>query len=192
MKALPLIQPVLALALALAVPVAAWMLAAAPLLDAYDAVERRLDTTVRLLARQQAIARTRQPLEVLLEGLRERVDGGGAYMHAASAAIAAADLQGRLKALVTRHGGAVQSVQTLRLPDPDSGPPRVAVRMALEADTPALRAILHAIESGRPILLVEELDVRAQGPAGSGEGQRLAVRLEVRGLLRPDSGAGGA
>lgn len=124
----------------------------------------------KLLAEQAALAG--------LDGLSSD------YVAGDGPALAGAHLQGLLVQHVAATGGQLVSIQVLP-PDPEDDR-RVGVRLDAAVSHDQLRRLLHAVEGGRPRLVVTSLDLR---PA-SEEGGRLSLSLTVTGLRR--SGAEGA
>jgi len=81
------------------------------------------------------------------------------YLTGTTPALASAALQNLLGEVVREADGEMASTQTLPAKSED-GFTRIAVRIRFSASTTALRQILHTIESGRPLLIVENLTVR--------------------------------
>lgn len=122
----------------------------------------------KLLAEQAALAG--------LDGL------AADYLPGEGPALAGAQLQGLLVQQLTALGGQLVSVQVLP-PDPDDDR-RVGVRLDAALTHDQLRRLLHAVEGGRPRLVVTGLDLR---PAAD-DGGRLSLSLTVVGLRRAAGG----
>ncbi|MFV3128977.1 type II secretion system protein GspM [Niveispirillum sp. KHB5.9] len=102
------------------------------------------------------------------------------YLSGDSPALAAAELQGLLSRRVNEAGGQLYSVRLLPTEDP-----QVAARLDAAVSHAQLRALLHALEGGRPRLVITGLELQA----GEG-GERLTLSLTVTGLRRRMAGGG--
>lgn len=92
------------------------------------------------------------------------------YLKSASPALAAAELQEQLTVIFEANGGKLSSIQIL--PHKDEGAYRqIAVALQLTAPLSALKGILHALESSRPYLFIDNLSVRSN----AGFGQRMGA-----------------
>jgi general secretion pathway protein M len=78
-----------------------------------------------------------------------------------SAALASANLQSLVKALVERHGGQVRSAQTLSSA-PASGVERVVVQEEVSLPAASLAAATYEIESGTPYLFMDAAEIRPE------------------------------
>lgn len=122
----------------------------------------------KLLAEQAALAD--------LDGL------SADYVAGEGPALAGAHLQGLLVQHLAQVGGQLVSVQVLPS-DPDDDR-RVGVRLDAALTHDQLRRLLHAVEGGRPRLVVTGLELR---PAAE-DGARLSLSLTVIGLRRTGMG----
>jgi len=81
------------------------------------------------------------------------------FLKSASPALAAAELQERAKAILDENGGKVDSIQIL--PHKDDGLYRqVSVLLRLSAPLSSVKAMLHALESARPYLFIDNFSIR--------------------------------
>jgi len=99
-------------------------------------------------------------------------------LYADSEALAAADLQSRLTAMIAAGGARLQTVQIL---DAGDLPPFRVIRLETRflGDHEALRRVLLALEGQTPPLLPDALSVRARK-----DGAQLLVDLEVSALAK--------
>lgn len=109
------------------------------------------------------------------------------YLTGASDALAAATLQSRLGELAERAGMTVSAVEPAVSADAqDTG--RVALTLSLTGAIDGVRRLLHAIESARPLLFVEDLDLLNPSVTEArfdAAGQVLvSLRLRVAGYRR--------
>lgn len=142
----------------------------ADLVEETAQAERQLDHQRRLLERRPALERQRDALKSA---------GSPDYLQGTTPALAGAELQARLTDLATARGARVQSAQVMEEREEEGGFRRIAVQLRLGADPRALRDLLHAVESGRPRLLVDGLAIRAL-VAGS---DQMDVTVTVIGFL---------
>jgi general secretion pathway protein M len=187
----------LAVGLLVAVAFAAYALVIEPVYDGYVRTGEAIAQSERLLADYRRLGAARPALEARLAELEAREDRRGDYLEAASDTLAAAALQGQLRQLFERTGAVQRSVQALPSTQVD-GMIRVSVRSQFTAETEALAAILHALETGRPFLFVDDLDIRREmrrrrvrdrASAEEMSAGPLSVRLDVYGYMRADDGA---
>jgi general secretion pathway protein M len=82
------------------------------------------------------------------------------YLGGETPALASAELQNHLSEILRAAGGEVTSTQVLPHRQEDRFL-RIAVLVRFTASTSALREILYRIESHRPLLMVESLNIRA-------------------------------
>ncbi len=94
---------------------------------------------------------------------------------------ASADLQQRLNDAAKGAGLTIRSIQALT-PKQDGELMQVSAEATLQASAPALRQILHGIETGLPIMIVDELSVRTlTAAAGAAPASAvLEASLKVR------------
>jgi general secretion pathway protein M len=107
------------------------------------------------------------------------------FLDAETPSLARAELQKRLVDLVERAGGRFVEVQMEDEPSP-ADPKSLLARVTLDARNPGLVDLLAAIETGRPVLTVEGLNVRPapNRTAGTEEDPVLRVAVAVRGYQR--------
>lgn len=171
-----------ALSLLFAVIVAAYTICIDPFVSAYSG---NTETAVQL---QSALQKYRQMATRLpdmtqkLEGLRTNQSSQQGYLAGANEAIAAATLQDRLKSLIAREGGKLQSTQAMPQVKVEGQPQRVGVRAHMVIQLSELQAVIYRLESMTPVLFVENLSIRAV-TAGAAEEGLLDVNLDIIGYL---------
>lgn len=127
---------------------------------------------------------SRPALEAQLAALNRRQASTAGLLTGDSAALAAANMQNLVKALVERHGGQVRSVQTL--PSAMAGGlERIPVQYELSIPLGSLKAVTYQLEAGLPYLFLDAVDVRTErnwAPQGSASTPRdLYVQWTVSG-----------
>ena len=91
----------------------AYRLIVAPLLTAYRDGEARIEQAKDLLQRYEALAQQRSLLTRPLAEQQERAASAAGYLQGPSDALAAAQLQDRVKSVVEAAGGELRSTQIL-------------------------------------------------------------------------------
>jgi general secretion pathway protein M len=143
----------------------------------------------QLLARYQALAGDRSSLESQLNGLRERQAQEGYVLTGSTDALAAAELQDRVKSVIAESGGSVRSIQIL--PSADDGKfRRIAIRLQMTTTTAAFFDVAYALETTMPLLFLDNVDVQsrvARVAAGKPAPEPvLSVTLDLYGYRQPD------
>ena len=152
-------RPALAIGLLVAALAMAAMVIAAPVLWALQTHrdisgrQSRLDTLTQALASGA--------------GLPEASAAGWFVGGGASTGRAAAELQLKIAAAAKAHGVTVRSTQVLA-PKREGDLTQIAVEVSFQAGAAALRDLVHTLETGVPILILDEINIRALPPqAGS-------------------------
>jgi hypothetical protein len=173
----------LALAAAAVILAVIWVGLAAPWLDRLQSGRQRLERQEALLRGYQQVAARDVEARARLDALTADPRGAGLWLAADSEGQAAAALQDRVKTVAAAAGAALISQQPLGT---SAGPPRrTRLRVALAADTAVLQAVLHGLESGSPLLLIEGLTLR---PRPGGAGGLLDVQIDLAGFGLGGSG----
>ena len=112
--------------------------------------------------------------------------GEGSLMQGSSEAVAAAQIQQRIKTAFERHGQTLERVQFL--PSRQDGLLRmVALRFTAKAPLEAVQAALHELETEMPFLVVESMEARrkirpAESTASEQEDRDLIVEISLFGM----------
>lgn len=105
-----------------------------------------------------AVAATRSEVESQLALLEQDRAADDSLLAGESVALSGAALQERLTQIVASSGGRVSSSQMLP-GEQASGFEQIMVRMQFEAGLPELHRVLEAVETSRPLLFVEALQI---------------------------------
>ncbi len=142
------------------------------------------------VARFESIATRQTALEQQLATVRQSINLDELTLQADSATLAAADLQERVKAAVQAAGGSLTSTQILE-PQKVSSFDRVSVNVRMTGTTPAVQRSLYALESGRLVLVIEDLlvvtrrtTVRLGNRKRAEQQDWLDVRFKVSGFYQ--------
>lgn len=135
------------------------------------------------LVRHQRIVATRDAAEATLNSLRAR-QTGRLFLRSASPTVAASELQDLARAAIESNGARLISVQIP--PSREEGRYRiVTINVQLSATGPALRRILHSLESSQPLVLVDSVTIRQSVGTGfrpaPGTEPEMFVQMELVG-----------
>jgi general secretion pathway protein M len=189
-----LLSRMLALGLLAAALLGSYLLVVVPLLSTYQNNAAAIEQAEDLLQRQQALAAQQPQLIERLEEEREQADAVAGYLQGPSDALAAAQLQDRVKAVVEASGGELRSTRILPAEDVEASPGtrRTALRVQMIVSIEGLAEILYDLEAGQPYVLIDELSVRSErerrrrrNQPGSGD-PTLDVSLELSGFVREE------
>lgn len=168
----------LALLLLLGAIILVWFGAVQPYREALSSARQRLEAaSAQLNIYQRAVARDTAPQTVKNDILEMLLLPGE------SSAAAAAYLQQRMDAVATDGGALLLSFELLAPENTDDTPLQMVTgRIRVTANTQSLRALLHALESHRPLLVLDNVFVRARSDQDSVPGGHLDVQMDVSGF----------
>lgn len=143
------------------------------------------------LAQLERMAATREPVQQLIAKIQQDRNVTAQYLPQSTPALAAAELQQRLKAVVEAAGGTLQSTQTLP-PVEEAGAMKVTINAIINGDVGSLQKVLYDLEAQTPLLFVDNLEVSARqtrprlpnGRYATYTRIQLNVQFEVAGYLR--------
>jgi general secretion pathway protein M len=176
----------LAVALTLAAAALFWLAAVSPLLGWYQAREAAL-------TQQRAIALRMAALSQEIPALRKAVSAAGLQsagdqllLAGGTDAIAGANLQSALQDLASQAGTSLDSTALLPV-QPAGALRRIGLQVSVTATLPVLVALLEAIGTARPRMIVGELSVINASQAAAGQEASMQANFTVTGFR-----AGGA
>jgi general secretion pathway protein M len=182
---------VLALALLAALPVALYAIVVAPVVAAYRESADAIAQAQTLIHSYRERAEQRSQLAQLLADEEARASSVTGYLRAVDDALAAAELQDRVKGVVEDAGAELRSAQSLNVTAVDTVPGvrRAGLKVRFTATIDSLAAILYEIETGEPYLFVDSLSIREprrQRRRGNEPEQapELDVVLDLYGYIR--------
>lgn len=150
---------------------------------AFSAGTEEIEGLAFRIARLRRVAQSAGYWNAQAEKIHARTEAEGQFLVGDTPALAAAELQARIKKLAEDAGGAITSTQASS-PREEEGFTRVGVRANMTGTVTTLRDVLYAVESSRPYLLVSTLTVNVDKGRNVPLGQ-LRVDFEVYGYLRP-------
>ena len=185
---------IVAISLLLALIVMVGALAVRPLWARYAANLELIAELEDKAARFESIATSQSELERRLAKLEQSINLQELTLQADSETLAAADLQERVKSAVQDAGGSLTSTQILE-PESASSFQRISVNVRMTGSTPAVQKSLYTLESGRPVLVIDDLlvvtrrtTVRLGNRRNAQRQEWLDVRFKVSGFYHGDSG----
>jgi general secretion pathway protein M len=139
-------------------------LVVAPLLAAFLDNANSIEQAETLLQRYLELAEQRPAMAERLAAQQEFAASAAGYLQGPSDALAAAQLQDRVRSVVEGAGGQLRSTQILpaKQIDGDSGIRRAALRVQIAITIDGLAQTLYELESGQPYLLIDQLSVREE------------------------------
>ena len=154
-----LLSRALALVLLAAAVSGGYLLVVVPVLAAYRDTADAIEQAESLLQRQRALAAQRPLLIARIEEEKEQADAMAGYLQGPSDALAAAQLQDRLKAVVEAAGGELRSTRILPAEAVEASPGtrRTALQVQMVVTIDGLAEILYGLEAGQPYVLIDEL-----------------------------------
>jgi general secretion pathway protein M len=160
----------------------------APLRALYSSYRETGEDLLFRLQRLQTVAAERDYWVTRLAEIRREGERTKNVFTQGTPALASADLQTRIKGIVTDAGGELISTQVIPERTEDQFT-RIAVKVRLNGSTGVLRQVLYDIESAQPVLFVENLNVRPiRMPPRPGQKKtegpdRLSVDFDVIGYM---------
>ncbi len=144
-----------------------------------------------LLERLDRLAAMRSGLAARLDAVRRQQAAQAFYLTEATDALAAAELQERVRAVIAGGGVTLRSIQILPAQD-EEGFRRIAIRVQVSTALEGLFEIAYALETTKPLLFIDNVDVQSrmvrQTTTGPAPDPMLAVTLDLYGY-RPAEGS---
>lgn len=115
-------------------------------------------------------------------------------------AAATASLHDRVRELIAASRANLISIQALPSSEvspapqagqpatPPAGPRRIGVRVQFAADLPGFQRVVHALESGRPAVVVSSMFLRARSARAAGQVNPLDVQMDLLAFRRDGAG----
>lgn len=168
----------------------AYLYVISPVLGAYRETDDEIVQTGEMLARYESLAHHRSAYQVRWDKLNAQHTGSGIYLSGTTDAVAAAELQNRVKKAVSQHAGRLRSIQNLPAKS-DGDFLRIAVRVQFNANLASVHRILYQLESAKPFVFVDNLDTRNRRArsrnALEASDPLLTIRLDLSGFLSPEA-----
>jgi len=188
-------QRLAALALLLLVGGALYLAVDQWLIGRYRDYQNQLQQQQERLAQLERIAATREPVQQRIAKIQQDRNITAQYLPQSAPALAAAELQQRIKAVVEAAGGTLQSTQALP-PVEEGGAMKVTVSAIMNGDTGSVQKVLYDLEGQTPLLFVDNLELSARmmrprlpnGRYANYTRMQLSAQFEISGYLRKGGG----
>jgi len=172
-----------------------WLGAADPIKNRYDDNDQAIADGVRTLAGfRSVIAQSRRASVEMSAGNLDRYRGD--FLAGPEDSIIIADLQTRLSALITAHNAELSSARALP-PKSRDGLEFLGLGLQIRAEMKSIQEVLHAIETGTPLLFVERADLRLDDRGAAAGRTRnvesiapMVLDIAVYGAKWPDKSPG--
>lgn len=172
------LQRIAALALAAGLLALGYFALVQPYVEAHRRYGDNIAQLRRNLERERTVAQGELRLQQALQE-RKRLDVAQRhYLAERSVVLASAELQALVKRAVALGNGELVSMQIVNAPQKQDTARDVTLRARMRGDVRALQRTLHALESGLPILFVNQLSIDADS------GGDLFVSFDVTGQMR--------
>jgi general secretion pathway protein M len=159
-----------------------------PLVEAHHRLDMAQAEASEQLAHYRGIAGKRSAVEALLTELESQQAATGIYLRGGTDSLAAVELQDRINAQIKKTGGKLRSVRVLKS-ETDEDFKRVAISVESLTTISAFQKLLYEIEASRPLLLVQDLEIKNTRRRANNnkltEEPLLLIRLEVCGFVKP-------
>lgn len=139
--------------------------------------EKKQDLAFQLKRFNQVVSSKDAVLEKISDA-REQFQAQGYFSTKKTESLASAELQKFLKKAISSANGQLTSTQVLPRKDEQTFT-RIAVKVRMIGDMEALRSVLYEIETSKPLILVEQLDIRPS----RGKRNRRTRKVEATGKL---------
>lgn len=170
---------------------ALYLLIVSPVIEAYRSTNEASREALEQLARYELLSKTNPNRKADLEKLGRQQTQSGVYLAGDTDALAAAGLQEAVGAKIEQNGGKLRSMQILPVKT-DGDFKRVSVRVQLTATLESFFRVLYALESGKPYVFIDNLDVKnrqaRKAKKDTDEDPELVIRFDLYGYLRPEIG----
>lgn len=150
-----------------------------PALSSRAALHERMETLAFQKQKFSTTAEQIPGLEKELEPLVGLEVNQQGFLEEKPHALAAADLQQLIGAIVEQTGGTLNSTQVLQEVDSESTFPRITVKTHLRGTTQTLLKLVHSLETNQPLLFLNNLYIQKQRQAGD-VNRRDPDQLEIR------------
>ena len=153
-----------------------------PLVAEYRLTVAHVEHSRSMLGAYERIARREAVLRRGRDSLARARSLDGLLLPPGSDGAAIAALQNRLQSIVRDAGASLSSVQALPAVTEDRHR-RIGLRVQFAANVDSLRTIFHALEYGRPAMVLDDLSIRARSSRAVGVDNPLEVRVDVFALM---------
>jgi len=149
-----------------------------PMVSLYLAQSDEMARKEIRIARYEELAESQETLQGELASLRRRNPAATYYVAGDTPALASAKMQQYLKQIVERNGGeliSTQIIDSIRESEAASS----SLKVHLRANVDAAAQIVYLLESGRPLLFIDDLSISARRARGTTAGAPPVISLDL-------------
>jgi len=150
---------------------------------------QEIDELVSKIQRYARVIDSRDEVLEKVERSRVAINALGYFNTQETPALASAELQTLIKNIIVAAGGSLDSTQVISQVEEEELI-HIAVNVRLTGDIPMLRSALYQIETAKPLMMIEELDVRPiRGVRNRTTGQledsgMVSVNMQIASFMR--------
>lgn len=150
-----------------------------PIISSSGETDRQIEEARDQLARFERAAAMQPALAKRVKDFEQQQKSWDHFLTGDTDALAAADLQDQVQALILEKGGTLQSMQPMPGVD-ERGLRRITLRVQMAGTIETLFDVLYALEAGDPVLFIDEIDIQKRGSiVADGDADSEAGRLTV-------------
>lgn len=173
---------ILALMILLLLVVALFVLILQPLYNRYVTASDEIDRLEHQIAVYTRVASGLMESEAELDSLLQNNPIADLYLAETKPTLAAAELQQQLNRMVSQSGGQVVSTQILQR-NTDTVLPTVSLQVHVRSEIDELVRLLHQVESGKPLLFIENLVISSVARRPVQRANRARQRQQLNRVL---------
>jgi general secretion pathway protein M len=163
--------------------VLAWIVVLGPLANILFGESEDVQHSLALLGRYEALAEARPQVQAELQAMQQRNATMSGLVEGNSAALAAAQVQSDVKAIVERNGGAVLSSQNMPSSLSDNFE-KIEIQYDLTVPPGGLKNVIYQIETHSPYLFLDSVNMRMPENWGLQDPGAAVPAMEVQFLVR--------
>ena len=182
-------QRIWALGLLFGVVFLFFILIVLPWYNQINSYRQEISDLVFKIQRYARIIDSRDEVLDKVEKSRVAINALGYFNTQATPALASAELQTLIKDIIVSAGGSLDSTQVISQVE-ENELIHIAVNVRLTGDIPMLRSALYQMETAKPLIIIEELDIRPiRGVRNRTTGQledsgTVSVNLQIASFMR--------
>lgn len=166
----------------------AWTALIGPTVASYAERQYQIEETRYQLGKFEVLAARKDGAEQQLERATAAYASRGEFLREETPALASANLQTRLRAIVSANGAVMSAARTIPAKQRD-GFQAVTLRITLTGDLDAVKKTMHKIEANVPYLIIDNLDLKPSRIQGAPQFISLDASFDVIGFLNSGGGA---
>lgn len=187
----PQLSRITAILLLLSLAGLVFLMVVHPVIAKYRSAQETIESLRSRLAHYERIAGRRGTLNEEIRRLKNTQRTDRYFLKNRAEALAVAELQSRISKVVAASGGTLLSTQPLNMITTELLP-RVRLRVRMTGDINAIQKMLHQLESGTPVLLIDDMAINSQTGFARRATEKdaapiLNVQFDLSGYMRATS-----